>query len=164
MQPKQWINNGVHSFGPRHFLFLFPYIVWRIKSVHLRDILYAPDDAVDMECHISVVDHKTTRLCIALSAHGSTRAKCIRSNGRIQIRSNTKNTRTDEIQIHRSSYMGECDNVHNEDEKEKTRWRVPAPMHTRNTCDFDWVDRIRTRLRKPCSHDKNVTLMQIKAD
>ena len=47
-----------------------------------------------MECHISVVDHKTTRLCIALSAHGSTRAKCIRSNGRIQIRSNTKDART----------------------------------------------------------------------
>ena len=43
---------------------------------------------------ISAVDHKTTRLCIALSAHGSTRAKCIRSNGRIQIRSNTKDART----------------------------------------------------------------------
>ena len=98
-------------------------IVWVIKSVHLRDTLYAPDDAVDMECHISVVDHKTTRLCIVLSAHGSTQAKCIRSNGRIQIRSNTKDARTgrnatkiqhkshpvhhpqelDEIQIHRSS-------------------------------------------------------------
>ena len=78
--------------------------------------------------HLAVY-HKTTRLCIALSAHGSTRAKCIRSNGIIQIRSNTKDTRT---------------------------W-VPAPMHTRNTCDFDWVDRIRTRLRKTCSHDKNVT-------
>ena len=50
--------------------------------------------ASDMDCHISVVDHKTTRLCIALSAHGSTRAKCIRSNGRIQIRSNTKDART----------------------------------------------------------------------
>ena len=49
--------------------------------------------ASDMDCHISVVDHKTTRLCIALSAHGSTRAKCIRSNGRIQIRSNTKDAR-----------------------------------------------------------------------
>ena len=48
----------------------------------------------DMEWHISAVDHKTTRLCIALSAHGSTRAKCIRSNGRIQIRSNTKDART----------------------------------------------------------------------
>ena len=65
-----------------------------MESVHLRDTLYAPDDAADMECHISVVDHKTTRLCIALSAHGSTRAKCIRSNGRIQIRSNTKDART----------------------------------------------------------------------
>ena len=79
--------------GPRHCI-CFPYMVWRIKSVHLRDTLYAPDDAVDMDCHISVVDHKTTRLCIALSAHGSTRAKCIRSNGIIQIRSNTKDTRT----------------------------------------------------------------------
>ena len=39
--------------------------------------------------HLAVY-HKTTRLCIALSAHGSTRATCIRSNGRIQIRSNTK--------------------------------------------------------------------------
>ena len=29
-----------------------------------------------------------------MSAHGSTRAKCIRSNGRIQIRSNTKDART----------------------------------------------------------------------
>ena len=48
----------------------------------------------DMEWHISAVDHKTTRLCIALSAHGSTRAKCIRSNGRLQIRSNTKDART----------------------------------------------------------------------
>ena len=85
------------------------FIALCIKSVHLRDTLYAPDDAVDMECHISVVDHKTTRLCIALSAHGSTRAKCIRSNGRIQIRSNTSDARTG----------------------------VPAPMHTRNTCDFD---------------------------
>ena len=43
--------------------------------------------------HLAVY-HKTTRLCIALSAHGSTRAKCIRSNGRIQIRSNTKDART----------------------------------------------------------------------
>ena len=85
------------------------FIALCIKSVHLRDTLYAPDDAVDMECHISVVDHKTTRLCIALSAHGSTRAKCIRSNGIIQIRSNTSDARTG----------------------------VPAPMHTRNTCDFD---------------------------
>ena len=50
--------------------------------------------ASDMDCHISVVDHKTTRLCIALSAHGSTRATCKGSNGRIQIRSNTKDTRT----------------------------------------------------------------------
>ena len=29
-----------------------------------------------------------------MSAHGSTRAKCIRSNGRIQIRSNTKDAST----------------------------------------------------------------------
>ena len=90
------------------------FIALCIKSVHLRDTLYAPDDAADMECHISVVDHKTTRLCIALSAHGSTRAKCIRSNVIIQIRSNTTNARSpvghpctlqelDEIQIHRSS-------------------------------------------------------------
>ena len=43
--------------------------------------------------HLAVY-HKTTRLCIALSAHGSTRAKCIRSNGTIQIRSNTKGART----------------------------------------------------------------------
>ena len=43
--------------------------------------------------HLAVY-HKTTRLCIALSAHGSTRAKCIRSNGRIHIRSNTKDART----------------------------------------------------------------------
>ena len=43
-------------------------IVWVIKSVHLRDTLYAPDDAVDMECHISVVDHKTTRLCSLVSS------------------------------------------------------------------------------------------------
>ena len=43
--------------------------------------------------HLAVY-HKTTRLCIALSAHGSTRAKCMRSNGRIQIRSNTKDART----------------------------------------------------------------------
>ena len=43
--------------------------------------------------HLAVY-HKTTRLCIALSAHGSTRAKCIRSNGRIQIRSNTEDART----------------------------------------------------------------------
>ena len=31
--------------------------------------------------HLAVY-HKTTRLCIAFSAHGSTRAKCTRSNGR----------------------------------------------------------------------------------
>ena len=43
--------------------------------------------------HLAVY-HKTTRLCIALSAHGSTRAKSIRSNGRLQIRSNTKDART----------------------------------------------------------------------
>ena len=43
-------------------------IVLHIESVHLRDTLYAPDDAVDMECHISVVDHKTTRLCSLVSS------------------------------------------------------------------------------------------------
>ena len=81
------------------------------------------------------VSHKCSRPqdkldYVVLSAHGSTRAKCRRSNGMTQIRSNTKDTRTG----------------------------VPAPMHTRNTCDFDWVDRIRARLRKTCSRDKNVTL------
>ena len=45
-----------------------PGIAWCIKSVHLRDTLYAPDDAVDMECHISVVDHQTTRLCSLVSS------------------------------------------------------------------------------------------------
>ena len=44
------------------------WVHWCIKSVHLRDTLYAPDDAVDMECHISVVDHKTTRLCSLVSS------------------------------------------------------------------------------------------------
>ena len=32
------------------------------------DTLYAPDDAADMDCHISAVDHKTTRLCSLVSS------------------------------------------------------------------------------------------------
>ena len=93
MQPKHWINNGWRQAS----LVDIPSLVCvtcASKSVHLRDTLYAPDDAVDMEWHISVVDHKTTRLCIALSAHGSTRANCIRSKGRIQIRSSTEDAKT----------------------------------------------------------------------
>ena len=49
-------------------LFTKPCIVLCIKSVHLRDTLYVPDDAVDMECHIRVVDHNTTRLCSLVSS------------------------------------------------------------------------------------------------
>ena len=112
MQPKHWINNGgkesvwcsnvcgcislgggMSSPGTSP-LYLLPLHGLENKECPPQGHSLCTRRCSDMEWHISVVDHKTTRLCIVLSAHGSTQAKCIRSNGRIQIRSNTKGART----------------------------------------------------------------------
>mgnify|MGYP005735745763 CR=1 FL=1 len=74
--------------------------------------------------HLAVY-HKTTRLCIALSAHGSTRAKCIRSNGRIQIRSNTKDARTGRNTI----------NIQHKRCKSWTKYKYIHPRSSRYACN-----------------------------
>ena len=63
------------------------------SNVYISRAYRVSSSGTSWQYHLAVY-HKTTRLCIALSAHGSTRAKCIRSNGRIQVRSNTKDARS----------------------------------------------------------------------
>ena len=72
MQPQHWINNE-----SRIKLVCYG---WHFKGL-LVSAYRVSSSGTSWQYHLAVY-HKTTRLCIALSAHGSTRAKCIRSNGR----------------------------------------------------------------------------------
>ena len=95
--------------------------------------------------HLAVY-HKTTRLCIALSAHGSTRAKCIRSNGRIQIRSNTKGARTGRNTI----------KIQHKRCKSWTKYKYIHPRSSRYACNRNNESTMRVESNLRCGKQINL--------